>query len=77
MLPENKPPFDPTDHLLPEGHPSGSAGPIFGIVIIIFLLIIGALYFWGAHLNAQNNRETNPPYIPPGPGADGPTSAAH
>lgn len=31
----------------------GGSGPIVGIVIIVFLLSIGALYFWGAQLNGQ------------------------
>ena len=60
MPPQNPPPFDPTDHLLTAGKQS-SAGPIIGIIIIIALLILGALYFWGAHLNQQQNP---PPYIP-------------
>ena len=52
-------PFDPTDHLLPPGKKS-SVGPVVGIIIIIVLLIIGAFYFWGAHLNAQNSGNTPP-----------------
>ena len=28
-------------------------GPIVGAVIIVALFIFGGLYFWGAHLNAQ------------------------
>jgi len=60
MPPGNQTSFDPTDHLLPAGRKS-SAGPIIGTIIIIALLIVGALYFWGAHLNEQQNP---PPYIP-------------
>lgn len=30
---------------------SSSAGPVIGIVIVIVLLALGALYFWGAQLN--------------------------
>ena len=29
----------------------GSIGPLFGIVIILALLVFGAFYAWGAHLN--------------------------
>ena len=71
MPPSTQSPFDPTDlpaqagHLLPQGHPDrarkSSAGPVAGTIIIIVLLIIGALYFWGAHVNQQKNL---PPYIP-------------
>lgn len=41
-------------------------GPIVGVIIIVLLLILGALYFWGAHLNAQKNTANNVPYIPAG-----------
>ena len=71
MPPNSQPPFDPKDHLLPRhagaedsgGSPAkkSGAGPIIGTIIIIILLVIGALYFWGAHLNEQQNP---PPYIP-------------
>ena len=43
-----------------------SAGPVFGIIIIVVLLAIGGLYFWGAHLNAQNNPNNQVPLIPAG-----------
>lgn len=59
MPPSGNTPFDPTDHLLPPAR-KPSAGPIVGIVIIVVLLIIGAFYFWGAHLNAQNPQDTVP-----------------
>lgn len=51
-------------HMLPEHvqRKKSGAGPVVGIVIVVFLLIIGALYFWGAALNA---REQEPlPLIP-------------
>ena len=36
----------------------GSAlGPFFGVVIILFLLALGALYFWGERLNNQEPSE--------------------
>ena len=28
-------------------------GPIIGAAIIVVLFVFGGLYFWGAHLNAQ------------------------
>lgn len=65
------PPKDPHEPLLSRHdeplelpvHKQG-AGPIVGIVIIVVLLAIGALYFWGAHLNTQANRYNNLPFIP-------------
>lgn len=33
-----------------------STGPVIGSVIIILVLIIGALYFWGAKLNKEQNQ---------------------
>ncbi|MBI5470632.1 hypothetical protein HY968_04955 [Candidatus Kaiserbacteria bacterium] len=37
-------------------------GPTIGIIIILLLMGVGALYFWGERLNRQNQ---NPPaYIP-------------
>lgn len=40
---------------------SQPVGPIVGIVVIVLLLIVGALYFWGEQLNKQ---ATVPSYIP-------------
>lgn len=69
-MPPPSPPFELKDHLLPrpseaggEGVPAAqksSVGPIVGIVIIVALLIGGALYFWGAHLNAQDPEKELP-----------------
>ena len=39
-----------------------SAGPIIGTIIVIVLLALGALYFWGAQLNQQAPDDL--PYIP-------------
>ncbi|MDO8576117.1 MAG: hypothetical protein Q7R90_02275 [bacterium] len=65
--------YDIKEQLLPrpseasgEGGPPAQKtpiGPIVGIVIIVALLILGALYFWGAHLNARDNPENNLPLI--------------
>ncbi|MDO8514513.1 MAG: hypothetical protein Q7S50_03155 [bacterium] len=73
MPPPNQPPFDPKDHLLPrhagasgEGGPpahKSSTGPIVGTIIIVVLLVVGALYFWGAQLN-QRDAEDQLPLIP-------------
>lgn len=30
-----------------------SSGPVVGVVIIILVLVVGALYFWGAKLNKE------------------------
>jgi len=54
----------PVDHLLSPAQKNvsskSSAGPLFGIVIILGVLILGALYFWGAHLNAQKAQDQVP-----------------
>jgi hypothetical protein len=39
------------------------AGATVGTIIIVILMIFGALYFWGASLNA-NSRNNQPPLIP-------------
>lgn len=39
-----------------------SAGPIIGTTIVIVLLALGALYFWGARLNERVPEEL--PFIP-------------
>lgn len=36
----------------------GGFGPIAGITIIIILLVLGGLYFWGAQLNNQAASES-------------------
>lgn len=50
--------------MLPEHtktHPKGTAGPIAGIIIVVILMILGGLYFWGAQLNQE---EETLPLIP-------------
>lgn len=37
-------------------------GPLVGAGIVVILLIIGALYFWGAELNKQPQQD-NLPFI--------------
>lgn len=64
MPPSPQPPID-TDHLLPP-HQSKPAGPIVGTVIIVILLIVGGLYFWGERLNKERSAQNQIPYIPSG-----------
>ena len=33
--------------------PTGGVGPVMAVVIIVALLILGGLYFWGAQLNER------------------------
>lgn len=33
--------------------PENSVGPLVGIVIIVLILVLGGLYFWGERLNVQ------------------------
>ena len=40
------------DKFLPPAH-GGSWGAFFGIVIIVIVLVVGALYFWGMQLEKQ------------------------
>jgi len=42
--------------------PANSPGPIIGAVIVIVVLALGALYFWGARLNQEAPDEL--PFIP-------------
>ena len=65
MLPQSPIPNENEDRLLPPAQKS-SAGPLIGIIIIIVLLVFGALYFWGAHLNSQSTSNNQVPYIPAG-----------
>ena len=46
----------------PAPHKSSSAGPIIGTTIVIALLALGALYFWGARLSERTQKEL--PFIP-------------
>lgn len=35
-----------------------SVGPVIGIIIIVLVLIIGALYFWGSTIKPSQNPDT-------------------
>ncbi|HEY4495758.1 MAG TPA: hypothetical protein VJC04_00135 [Candidatus Paceibacterota bacterium] len=45
--------MEPNTNQTSENKP---AGPIIGVVIIILILVVGALYFWGAKLNKEANQ---------------------
>lgn len=34
-----------------------SVGPLIGSIIVIIILILGAIYFWGGKLNANKNEK--------------------
>ena len=64
MPPQERKPFDPVDHLIPEHNPrKGGSGPTVGIIIILVVLIVGGLYVWGASMNRPNPTD-NLPFIP-------------
>lgn len=45
------------EKIVPQTHSVETAiGPIIGSLIIVILLIIGALYFWGQKLNDRQER---------------------
>lgn len=48
-------PITDPHHLLPAK--KSSAGPLFGIIIILVLLVIGAFYIWGERLNEKRAAE--------------------
>lgn len=37
----------------------GSAGPVIGIIIILAVIVLGGLYFWGQRTNEANLEEDN------------------
>lgn len=50
-MPPREPQTD-TDFQLPPGHSSGT-GAIVGVIIIVVVLALGGLYFWGAQMNRE------------------------
>ncbi len=62
MPPVSEKPIIDSDHLLPS-HKT-SAGPTIGIVIILLVLIIGAIYFGINQVNQPYNSGNQVPYIP-------------
>lgn len=60
MPPVNQTPSSTENQPQKQSHTP--VGPTVGIVIIVLLLLVGALYFWGQQLNKADH---NPPsYIP-------------
>lgn len=58
----NQNPIAAGNQFPPPQEPKSGFGPIAGAIIVILLLIVGGLYFWGAKINNQMNNEM--PYIP-------------
>lgn len=54
-MPEKLLESTPTRAEYAGGHKSGSWGAAIGIVIILLVLVIGALYFWGAKLAEEES----------------------
>jgi hypothetical protein len=53
--------MDQNDNPTPEKPTEGSVGPAIGVIIIIAVLVIGALYFWGSRLNKEPEQSTSTP----------------
>jgi hypothetical protein len=47
------------------GAPKRSLGPIIGIIVVVALLIIGGLYFWGEKLSTTSTPAQENPSLPP------------
>ena len=50
-----------TSRVLPVYEKKTAIGPVVGIIIILILLSFGALYFWGASMNREQEQL---PFIP-------------
>lgn len=49
-----------------SGGENGKTGAIIGILVIVIILVIGALYFWGQRLvETPNTEETSPTVFQP------------
>lgn len=48
------PPMQPQQPTPPKEE-KGGMGPLIGSIIVIIILVIGAIYFWGGMLNKQEN----------------------
>lgn len=53
-----KPEPIPEKRVMPSHH--AGMGPLIGAALIVALLAFGALYFWGAHLNAIEKKQQLP-----------------
>ena len=45
----------PQENPAPQKEDKGGMGPLIGSIIVIVILVIGAIYFWGDTLNKQEN----------------------
>ncbi len=52
------PGIDPND--MEEPHARGSAGSVIGILLIVFLLVVGAFYVWGQRLSEERATRVTP-----------------
>ena len=55
MEPENQTPASPVN----AEQKKGGVGALIGSIIIILILVLGALYFWGGKLENKQNGEIN------------------
>ena len=59
----NSPQTADTGHMLPPHRERSGVGSIIGIIVILVLIGLGALYFWGAYLNRKDSVQQLP-FIP-------------
>ena len=50
--------MDQANQMPMQETPQKSVGPLVGIIIIVIVLVIGALYFWGTKINNEAAPET-------------------
>ncbi len=63
MPPQSPIPNENEDRLLPPAQ-KPSYGPIVGIIIIVLVMVIGALYFWSARASLQSKQDQLPLILP-------------
>jgi len=56
----NSPRTVDTGHMLAPHEKRSNIGPTAGIIVILVLIVLGALYFWGAYLNQKNSVDQLP-----------------
>ena len=59
-IPASPPRATSATNPLPAPKRESSIGPIIGIIIVIAVLLVGALYFWGQHLSKVDLQEGKP-----------------
>lgn len=52
--------MDQINTTIEGSEPKGGMGPLIGSIIVIIILVIGAIYFWGDKLNKQEVTESQP-----------------